>query len=171
MRGAATKSMSDIVEERQQRRYAPFAAAPLRAAAPKSFLAQNRGSTGISDRMESPRYGEVEHGFQAGLGFDDPWDRIYQTGDRRRVPLDPSGDHHAQVGLPLQFDGVHRILRPKVHLKIQLDHFSPIREPGARMSQAADIALRHGEIFRPEGSFGKNGVYLFRYLFQLPAQS
>src|SRR5206468_7506241 len=28
MRGAATKSMSDIVEERQQRRYAPFAAAP-----------------------------------------------------------------------------------------------------------------------------------------------
>ena len=33
MRGAATKSMSDIVEERQQSRYAPFAAAPLRAAA------------------------------------------------------------------------------------------------------------------------------------------
>src|SRR5439155_9092498 len=33
MRGAATKSMSDIVEERQQRRYGPFAAAPLRAAA------------------------------------------------------------------------------------------------------------------------------------------
>src|SRR3989441_5275838 len=33
MRGAATKAMSDIVEERQQRRYAPFAAAPLRAAA------------------------------------------------------------------------------------------------------------------------------------------
>ncbi|PYU87694.1 MAG: hypothetical protein DMG08_27455 [Acidobacteria bacterium] len=33
MRGAATKAMSDIVEERQQRRYAPLAAAPLRAAA------------------------------------------------------------------------------------------------------------------------------------------
>src|SRR5213596_1321198 len=33
MRGAATKAMSDIVEERQQSRYAPFAAAPLRAAA------------------------------------------------------------------------------------------------------------------------------------------
>src|SRR5919198_6654613 len=33
MRGAATQSMSDIVEERQQRRYAPFAAAPRRAAA------------------------------------------------------------------------------------------------------------------------------------------
>src|SRR5438874_1366930 len=33
MRGAATKAMSDIAEERQQRRYAPFAAAPLRAAA------------------------------------------------------------------------------------------------------------------------------------------
>jgi len=33
MRGAATQAMSDIVEERQQRRYAPFAAAPLRAAA------------------------------------------------------------------------------------------------------------------------------------------
>src|SRR5207249_9709693 len=33
MRGAATTSMSDIVEERQQSRYAPFAAAPLRAAA------------------------------------------------------------------------------------------------------------------------------------------
>ena len=30
---AATKSMSDMVEERQQSRYAPFAAAPLRAAA------------------------------------------------------------------------------------------------------------------------------------------
>src|SRR6266487_3653532 len=33
MRGAATQAMSDIVEERQQRRYAPFAAAPLRVAA------------------------------------------------------------------------------------------------------------------------------------------
>jgi len=33
MRGAATKAMSDIVEERQQSRYAPFGAAPLRAAA------------------------------------------------------------------------------------------------------------------------------------------
>ncbi len=41
MRGAATKSMSDIVEERQRRRYAPFAAAPLRAAArrPAGFVA------------------------------------------------------------------------------------------------------------------------------------
>ena len=29
MRGAATKAMSDIIEERQQSRYAPFAAAPL----------------------------------------------------------------------------------------------------------------------------------------------
>ena len=29
MRGAATKAMSDIVDERQQSRYAPFAAAPL----------------------------------------------------------------------------------------------------------------------------------------------
>src|SRR5947207_15244425 len=28
MRGAATKAMSEIAEERQQRRYAPFAAAP-----------------------------------------------------------------------------------------------------------------------------------------------
>src|SRR5438046_10761708 len=33
MRGAATKAMSDIVEERQRSRYAPPAAAPLRAAA------------------------------------------------------------------------------------------------------------------------------------------
>jgi len=33
MRGAATKALSDIVEEQQQRRYAPFAAAPLQAAA------------------------------------------------------------------------------------------------------------------------------------------
>jgi len=43
MRGAATKSMSDIVEERQQRRYAPFAAAPLRAAAPRpaGFVARS----------------------------------------------------------------------------------------------------------------------------------
>src|SRR5881396_1672461 len=43
MRGAATKSMSDIVEERQQRRYAPFAAAPLRAAArrPAGFVARS----------------------------------------------------------------------------------------------------------------------------------
>ena len=28
MRGAATKAMSDIVEERQQSRYAPFASGP-----------------------------------------------------------------------------------------------------------------------------------------------
>src|SRR5881392_4249390 len=43
MRGAATKSMSDIVEERQQRRYAPFAAAPLLAAArrPAGFVARS----------------------------------------------------------------------------------------------------------------------------------
>ena len=43
MRGAATKSMSDIVEERQQSRYAPFAAAPLRAAArrPAGFVARS----------------------------------------------------------------------------------------------------------------------------------
>src|SRR5437763_10534726 len=43
MRGAATQAMSDIVEERQQRRYAPFAAAPLRAAArrPAGFVARS----------------------------------------------------------------------------------------------------------------------------------
>src|SRR5439155_19725791 len=43
MRGAATKAMSDIVEERQQHRYAPFAAAPLRAAArrPAGFVARS----------------------------------------------------------------------------------------------------------------------------------
>src|SRR5437016_14420909 len=43
MRGAARKAMSDIVEERQQSRYAPFAAAPLRAAArrPAGFVARS----------------------------------------------------------------------------------------------------------------------------------
>src|SRR5216117_1410188 len=43
MRGAATKSMSDIVEDRQRSRYAPFAAAPLRAAArrPAGFVARS----------------------------------------------------------------------------------------------------------------------------------
>src|SRR5881392_3411908 len=43
MRGAATKAMSGIAEERQQRRYAPFAAAPLRAAArrPAGFVARS----------------------------------------------------------------------------------------------------------------------------------
>src|SRR5437867_6829718 len=43
MRGAATKAMSDIVEEWQQSRYAPFAAAPLRAAArrPAGFVARS----------------------------------------------------------------------------------------------------------------------------------
>src|SRR5213594_2930416 len=43
MRGAATKSMSDIVEERQQSRYAPFAAVPLWAAArrPAGFVARS----------------------------------------------------------------------------------------------------------------------------------
>src|SRR5437762_13549846 len=43
MRDAATKSMSDIVEGRQQSRYAPFAAAPLRAAArrPAGFVARS----------------------------------------------------------------------------------------------------------------------------------
>src|SRR5438067_8422348 len=42
MRGAATKAMSDIVEERQQRRCPP-AAAPLRAAArrPAGFVARS----------------------------------------------------------------------------------------------------------------------------------
>src|SRR5437667_1050396 len=42
MRGAATKAMSDIVEERQQRRCPP-AAAPLRAAAPRpaGFVARS----------------------------------------------------------------------------------------------------------------------------------
>src|SRR5437762_3298673 len=43
MRGAATKAMSDIAEERQQRRYAPFAAAPLRAA-PRSLGASSKVS-------------------------------------------------------------------------------------------------------------------------------
>ena len=38
MRGAATKAMSDIVEERQQSRYAPFGAAPLRPAGPLALL-------------------------------------------------------------------------------------------------------------------------------------
>src|SRR2546422_4146219 len=43
MRGAATKAMSDIVEERQQSRYAPFGAAPLRAGArrPAGFVARS----------------------------------------------------------------------------------------------------------------------------------
>ncbi len=44
MRGAATKAMPVcIVEERQQSRYAPFAAAPLRAAArrPAGFVARS----------------------------------------------------------------------------------------------------------------------------------
>src|SRR5438876_10696370 len=40
---AATKSTSDMVEERQQSRYAPLAAAPLRAAArrPAGFVARS----------------------------------------------------------------------------------------------------------------------------------
>src|SRR5437899_2937882 len=47
MRGAATQAMSDIVEERQQSRYAPFAAAPLRAAArrPAGFVARSSHTT------------------------------------------------------------------------------------------------------------------------------
>ena len=56
MRGAATKSMSDIVEERQQSRYAPFGDAPLRAAArrPAGFVARSShtapGAPGIARR-------------------------------------------------------------------------------------------------------------------------
>src|SRR5213593_2298689 len=53
MRGAATKAMSDIVEERQQSRYAPFAAAPLRAAArrPAGFVARySHTAPGIARR-------------------------------------------------------------------------------------------------------------------------
>ena len=38
MRGAATKALSDIVEERQQSRCAPFGAAPLRPAGPLALL-------------------------------------------------------------------------------------------------------------------------------------
>ena len=47
MRGAATQAMSDIVEERQQSRYAPFGAAPLRAAArrPAGFVARSSHTT------------------------------------------------------------------------------------------------------------------------------
>src|SRR5438876_11186751 len=43
MRGASTKATSNIVEERQQSRYAPFGAAPLRAAArrPAGFVARS----------------------------------------------------------------------------------------------------------------------------------
>ncbi|PYU89101.1 MAG: hypothetical protein DMG08_22870 [Acidobacteria bacterium] len=51
MRGAATKAMSDIVEERQQSRYAPFAAAPLRARRPAGFVARSSHTTpGIARR-------------------------------------------------------------------------------------------------------------------------
>ncbi len=51
MRGAATKAMWDIVEERQQSRYALFGAAPLRAAAcrPAGFVARSsRTAPGIA---------------------------------------------------------------------------------------------------------------------------
>src|SRR5207247_4747392 len=40
MRGAATKAMSDIVEERQKSRYAPFAAAPS-GLRPAGFVARS----------------------------------------------------------------------------------------------------------------------------------
>src|SRR5438552_5940961 len=56
MRGAATQAMSDIVEERQQRRYAPFAAAPLRAAArrPAGFVARSlHTAPGFARRLAS----------------------------------------------------------------------------------------------------------------------
>src|SRR5881396_1408188 len=52
MRGAATKSMSDIVEERQQSRCPP-AAAPLRAAArrPAGFVARSSHTAGYSSSL------------------------------------------------------------------------------------------------------------------------
>src|SRR2546430_16282840 len=72
-RGAATKSMSDIVEERQQSRYAPFGAAPLRAAArrPAGFVARSSHTApGIARRSRgvalgyciAPRWGSSNTG-------------------------------------------------------------------------------------------------------------
>src|SRR6266516_7974937 len=66
MRGAATKAMSDIVEERQQSRYALFGAAPLRAAArrPAGFVARSsRTAPGIArrSRLASGAGGEQQN--------------------------------------------------------------------------------------------------------------
>ena len=62
MRGAATKAMSDIVEERQQSRCAPFGAAPLRAAArrPAGFVA--RSSHTAPDAPGIARYSRLASG-------------------------------------------------------------------------------------------------------------
>src|SRR5438552_13374456 len=81
MRGAATKAMSDIVEERQQRRYAPFAAAPLRAAA--------RGPGGCSKMQiyfcASPKVADVRSGRAGKDGACEP------TCSASRFGVQPSG--------------------------------------------------------------------------------
>src|SRR5438477_3387751 len=59
MRGAATKSMSDTVEERQQSRYAPFAAAPLRAAARRPAGIVDRSSDTAPGMARRSRLGSV----------------------------------------------------------------------------------------------------------------
>src|SRR5205809_7087547 len=89
MRGAATKSMSDIVEERQQSRCPP-AAAPLRAAArrPAGFVARSSHTApGIArrSRLASGPGGQQQNG---NLFLREPldpqvlhlWLDTYQTG-------------------------------------------------------------------------------------------
>ncbi|PYV06080.1 MAG: hypothetical protein DMG10_02900 [Acidobacteria bacterium] len=62
MRGAATQAMPVcIVEERQQSRYAPFAAAPLRAAA-------RRPAGGVARSLHTAPGMLVARALPAGLG-------------------------------------------------------------------------------------------------------
>src|SRR5437867_3968407 len=67
MRGAATQAMSDIVEERQQSRYAPFAAAPLWAAARRAASRSSRWSLLLAPHIP-PRVLLVARASPAALG-------------------------------------------------------------------------------------------------------
>src|SRR5207249_117909 len=88
MRGAAAEAMSDIVEERQQSRYAPFAAAPLRAAArrPSGFVARSSHTApGIARRS---RLASGPGGLQQNvkLFLREPLAKALAGGERKRTP-------------------------------------------------------------------------------------
>src|SRR5206468_3373912 len=96
MRGAAAEAMSDIVEERQQSRYAPFAAAPPRAAArrPSGLVARSSHTApGIArrSRLASGRGGYVASFWREtkdpeGVQQDSPGRKPWVQGPNCRSP-------------------------------------------------------------------------------------
>src|SRR5947208_14497140 len=90
MRGAATKAMSDIVEERQQRRCPP-AAAPLRAAARRlaGFVARSSHTAPVAPGIaRRSRLASGPGGLQQNvkLFLREPLAKALAGGERKRTP-------------------------------------------------------------------------------------